>query len=391
MNTSVIVVAAGSGERLGASRPKAFVDVGGKTLLDHALVALNALNDALHVVVVAPEAWVGAAEDLGRRVLDSRHRLDVVPGGLTRSESVRCGLAAIDSISEVVLIHDAARAFCPTAVFTRVIDAVRGGQSAVVPVLDVVDTVSPRDLATGHTQSALDRSELVLVQTPQGFASDVIQAAHEAATDDATDDAEIVRRAGHTVASVPGDPHAFKITVPADLARAQALVGGAPDLLTGIGVDVHAFDTAAPLWLGGVEWPGEVGLSGHSDGDVVLHAICDALLQAASLGDMGGLFGEARPEFKGANSRVFLTHVLDTLEQAGFQPQSVSCQLVANSPKFAPRREEISSLLSTLVGAPVHVAATTSDGLGMTGRGEGMAAFAVALVARRRLENPASK
>jgi 2-C-methyl-D-erythritol 2,4-cyclodiphosphate synthase len=135
-----------------------------------------------------------------------------------------------------------------------------------------------------------------------------------------------------------------------------------------------------------VLWPGEPGLSGHSDGDVVIHAICDALLQAAALGDMGTLFGEARPEFEGAHSRVFLDRVLRDLANAGYRPQSVSCQLVANTPRFSPRREEISAALTEIIGAPVHVAATTSDGLGVTGRGEGAAAFAVALVARQGLQ-----
>lgn len=382
MSVSVIIVAAGSGERLGAARPKAFVDVGGKTLLEHALGALNALPHHLQVVVVAPEKWVGAAEDLGQRVLHSRHSLTVVAGGATRSESVRAGLGVLPDDVTNVLIHDAARALCPPEVFIRVMDALAGGTVAVIPTIEVVDTVSSIDRTTGLTGPAVDRSALAIVQTPQGFSRTVISEAHEAFPEDATDDAEIARMAGHDVVSVRGDARAFKVTHPADIHRAAQLVNPDGDVRAGIGVDVHAYDTTTPLWLGGVEWPGEPGLSGHSDGDVIIHAICDALLQAASLGDMGTLFGESRPEFQGASSRVFLDHVLRELGTAGFHPQSVSCQLVANTPRFAGRREEISSLLSQIVGAPVHVAATTSDGLGLTGRGEGAAAFAVALVAR---------
>lgn len=382
MTVSVIVVAAGSGERLGATSPKAFVSVAGKTLLEHALSALNAVSPTVQVVVVAPEKWRGAAEDLGRKTLEERHQLVVVAGGETRSDSVRAGLAALGDDITTVLIHDAARALCPPEVFTRVIDALEAGASAVIPTIDVVDTLSPIDHTTGVTGPAVDRSALAIVQTPQGFRKDVIVSAHEAFPENATDDAEIARLAGHQVISVPGDARAFKITHPADVERARQLLTQSEDLRVGIAADVHAYDENTPLWLGGVLWPGEPGLSGHSDGDIVLHVICDALLQAASLGDMGALFGVSRPEFEGANSRVFLEHVLARLQEEGFSIRSVSCQLVANTPRFAPRREEISGLLTEMIGAPVHVASTTSDGLGFTGRGEGIAAFAVALVAR---------
>lgn len=382
MTVSVIVVAAGSGERLGATRPKAFVDVAGKTLLEHAMATLNQVASDLQVVVVAPDKWLGAAEDLSRKSLDDRHSLAVVPGGVTRSDSVRAGLNILTADVSTVLIHDAARALCPPEVFTRVIEALDAGARAVIPTIDVVDTLSPIDHATGVTGPAVDRTVLASVQTPQGFQRDVIAGAHQSFPDNATDDAEIARRAGHDVISVPGDQRAFKITHPADLERATHLLSSTENLRVGMAADVHAYDANTPLWLGGVHWPGEAGLSGHSDGDIVLHVICDALLQAASLGDMGTLFGVSRPEFEDANSRVFLDHVLSLLADNGVAIRSVSCQLIANTPRFGGRREEICALLTELVGAPVHVAATTSDGLGFTGRGEGMAAYAVALVAR---------
>ncbi len=382
MTISVIVVAAGSGERLGATRPKAFVDIAGKTLLEHALSALNDVAHDMQVIIVAPAPWVGAAEDLGRAAVSPRHAVVVVSGGATRSDSVRAGLGVLADDVTTVLIHDAARALCPPEVFTRVIDALTAGAQAVIPTIDVVDTLSPIDHTTGVTGFAVDRSALSIVQTPQGFSRKVISDAHTAHPENATDDAEIARMAGHNVMSVPGDLRAFKITHPADLERARLLLGQAEDLRVGIAADVHAYDDHTPLVLGGVAWPGEPGLSGHSDGDIVLHVICDALLQAASLGDMGTLFGVSRPEFDGANSRVFVDNVLQRLAEDGFTIRSVSCQLVANTPRFAGRREEISGLLTDIVGAPVHVASTTSDGLGFTGRGEGMAAFAVALVAR---------
>jgi len=382
MTISVIIVAAGSGERLGATKPKAFVDVAGKTLLEHSISALNNLSQNLQVVVVAPEKWLGAAEDLVTKTLHDRHSLRVVAGGLTRSDSVRAGLAQLSDDVTTVLIHDAARALCPSEVFDRVIGAIEGGAHAVIPTMDVVDTLSPIDHTTGVTSAAIDRRALAIVQTPQGFTKDVIVTAHEAFPKDATDDADIVRLAGYNVVSVPGDSRAFKITHPADLERAHMMLSGTDDLRVGIAADVHAYDGNAPLWLGGVQWPGEPGLSGHSDGDIVIHAVCDALLQASSLGDMGTLFGVSRPEFEGANSRVFLDHVVSLVAEEGFSIRSVSCQLVANTPRFSGRREEVSRLLTEIIGAPVHVASTTSDGLGFTGQGEGMAAIAVALVAR---------
>ena len=384
MSVAVIVVAAGSGERLGYSTPKAFVTLGGRTLLEHALTTVTSLARKVHVIVVAPPAWKDAATELSQKTLSPDHNLRVVVGGETRSDSVRNGLAELPDDCETVLIHDAARSLCPPEVFERVIARVEAGAKGVIPILDVVDTLSPVEPGSEVTGPAVDRERLAVVQTPQGFARSVISDAHHRFPDDATDDADIVRRAGYTVVGVSGDPRAFKITHPADLERAEHLVAPRGDLRTGIGVDVHAYDPNSPLWLGGVLWEGEPGLSGHSDGDAVIHAICDALLQAASLGDLGTLFGESRPEFDGARSTVFLAEVVSRVKAEGFTVSSVSCQLVANTPRFAPRRVEVSELLSDLVGAPVHVAATTSDGLGLTGRGEGAAAFAVALLARHR-------
>ena len=391
MTVSVIIVAAGGGERLGYGRPKAFVDLNGLTLLERAVMPLNSLDEAVDVVVVAPDKWQGAAEDLVQRTLEPRHRLRVVAGGATRTDSVRAGLSEVADSVDVVLIHDAARALTPHDVFTRVIGKVRAGHSGVIPTLDVVDTIAKRHPDTGVTQAAPDRSHLAIVQTPQGFSRRILDDAYAVFSGDATDDAEVVRQSGHEVGSVAGDQMAFKITHPADLHRAHTLLTSAEDHLIGVAADVHRFDAETPLWLGGVLWPGEPGLSGHSDGDVVIHVICDALLQAASLGDMGALFGSDRPEFEGANSRVFLDHTLALLADEGYSITSVSCQLVANSPQFSPRREEISRELSQIVGAPVHVAATTSDGLGLTGRGEGAAAIAVALVARHAQKDAASK
>jgi 2-C-methyl-D-erythritol 4-phosphate cytidylyltransferase/2-C-methyl-D-erythritol 2,4-cyclodiphosphate synthase len=185
--------------------------------------------------------------------------------------------------------------------------------------------------------------------------------------------------------TVPGDALAFKITTPADLRRAEHEVGesmGSTAQRTGIGVDVHAYDAAEPLWLGGLYWPDEVGLSGHSDGDAMSHAICDALLSAAGLGDIGSRFGTDDPRFAGAHGEVFLRETVALVAGAGFTIDNVAVQLIANTPRLGARRMELESHLSDLVGAPVSVSATTSDGLGFTGKGEGVAVIATALVAR---------
>ena len=382
MTISVIVVAAGSGTRLGSSLPKAFVEVDGRTILEKSLAPLSELSDC-EVIVVAPSAWVEAARELAKRALPSNTPVSVVAGGDTRTASVRAGLAAVSDSSAIVLIHDAARAITPAEVFTRVIDAVSAGSKGVIPTLDVVDTIVPRGEGNA-TGDAIDRSSLLITQTPQGFDKDALMAAYEVFEGDATDDAEVLRRSGGEVIAVPGHRDAHKITYPHDLdALAHNLVA---DIRSGIGVDVHQFVPGRPMVIGGHTFQSDKGLSGHSDGDVVLHAIVDALLGAGGLGDLGTRFGTARAEFECAPSRVFVEHALNLLGEAGFSTQSVSVQYVANEPKIGPVRAQISEQLSALVGAPVHLSATTTDGLGLTGRGEGAMAIATALVVRHKAQ-----
>jgi 2-C-methyl-D-erythritol 4-phosphate cytidylyltransferase/2-C-methyl-D-erythritol 2,4-cyclodiphosphate synthase len=380
---SVIVVAAGSGTRLGSSLPKAFVDVGGRTILERSLLPLATLSDC-DVVIVAPEAWVSAAEDLAQKAL-SGARVTVVAGGNSRTDSVRAGLATISDSTTVLLVHDAARATTPAEVFTRVIDAVQGGAKGVIPTLDVVDTIVSKNGTAGATGAAIDRSQLLITQTPQGFDREALVAAYEGFEGEATDDAEVLRHAGYEVVAVEGHRDAHKITYPHDLARLEAPADSS-ELRSGIGIDVHRFEDGRPMVVGGHTFESSKGLSGHSDGDVVLHAIVDALLGAAGLGDLGSHFGTSRPEFDGADSTVFISHTLSVLGEAGLAPQSVSVQYVANEPKIGPVREHISVALTELVGAPVHVSATTTDGLGLTGRGEGAMAIATALVVRHKAQ-----
>ena len=378
MSVAVLVVAAGSGTRLGAGVPKAFVHVQSWTVLDHALVRIP--RDA-EVVVVAPASHLEPARNsLAVQTEISGLRGTVVAGGATRQQSVAAGLAALGTDVDVVLVHDAARALTPTEVFERVADAVRSTGGGIIPVLPVTDTI--KRVNGDVVLDTVDRSELVAVQTPQGFPRDALVAAYAGADDDHTDDAALFAAAGHPVSTVSGDERAFKITTPDDLHRAALLLGPDGQITGGrggVGYDVHAYDAERPLRLGALDWPGEPGLSGHSDGDAVLHAIVDALLSAAGLGDIGSNFGTDRPEFAGAASTVFLDETLSRIQAAGFEVVNVAVQIVGPHPKIGPRRAELEGMLSGLVGAPVSVSATTSDRLGFTGE-KGLGAIATALL-----------
>ncbi|MBV0895469.1 2-C-methyl-D-erythritol 4-phosphate cytidylyltransferase [Microbacterium sp. NC79] len=378
---AIIVVAAGSGTRLGAGAPKAFVGLAGRTILSHALERVFQTKEPCQVIVVAPAGLEGEAEaDIASVAGDRRELARVVTGGATRQESVSRGLGALWGDVDTVLVHDAARALVPAAMIDRVIDAVRATGHAIIPVMPVVDTIKRVD-GTVIT-AAVDRSELAAAQTPQGFRRDVLLTAYQAVGDDFTDDAALMQAAGHTVLTVEGDAMGFKITTPADLERAKAALAPVTPRI-GVGTDVHAFGGDGTLWLAGLEWPGEQALSGHSDGDAASHAIVDALLSAAGLGDIGTHFGTARPEFAGAHADVFLAETRRLVEQAGYRIGNVSVQIQAARPKFSPRREEAQRVLSQILGAPVSVAATTTDGLGFVGEGAGVQVFAIAALLPR--------
>lgn len=387
--TAIVVVAAGSGTRLGADAPKAFVGIDAHTILRHALRGVFAAPVAQVVVVVPDDRRGDALTEVVESAGERRDLVSIVAGGASRQQSVAAGLAAVWPDVEFVLVHDAARALTPPEVFERVIAALEGGEDAVLPVLPVVDTVKRVDGAA--VVEAVDRSALAAAQTPQGFRRDVLLAALAEADQEHTDDAALVQAAGHAVTTVPGDERSFKITTAADLERARAVVvplAAATASLTplpalpriGVGTDVHAFGGDGALWLAGLEWPGETALHGHSDGDAVAHAIVDALLAAAGLGDIGLHFGTDHPEYAGAHAAAFLTRTRAILAEAGFAIGNVSVQVQARRPRFAARRQEAERVLSDALGAPVSISATTTDGLGFTGTGEGVAAFAVALV-----------
>jgi len=380
----IVVVAAGSGSRLGHPDPKAFVAVAGRPILAHALEGVFGGTEPAQVVVVAPADWMDGARHVADEVAGAaRATIIVVAGSDTRQGSVAAGLAALAPGIRIVLVHDAARSFTPSAQFDAVIAAVRETGGGIIPALAIADTIKRVD--DGLAIATVDRSELVAVQTPQGFPRQQLATAYADATADHTDDAALFSAAGHEVRVIDGDALAFKITTPWDLRRAESLLSNAIEPgRTGLGIDVHAYDVDSPLWLGGVFWPGEVGLAGHSDGDAISHALCDALLSAAGLGDLGSNFGTSDPRFADAHGEVFLSATVALVAAAGFTIGNAAVQVVANHPKIGTRRAEIEKRLGSLVGAPVSVSATTSDGLGFTGRGEGVSAIATCLLQRVR-------
>ena len=407
MTIAVVLVAAGRGERLGAGVPKAFATVGGKTLVEHSLRRIFQVDGVTQLIIAAPSSHATEAEQIASAVAaefvglaagirsNNLPRVQVVVGGDTRQQSIQNSLMAIDPATELVLVHDAARALTPPAVFSRVIDSVRSTGLATIPVMPIVDTIKRVDGEV--VLDTVDRQTLRIAQTPQGFQAYELLEAYRSATEDFTDDAALVQSVGATLRFVAGDSIALKITTPDDLVLAEARLAEArlaeaPQTLpaeyrTGVGVDVHRFtdDANKPLFLGGVEWPGERGLDGHSDGDAVAHAIVDALLAAAGMGDIGSNFGVDRPEFAGASGQVFLTATVAKLAEVGFKVVNVSVQIVGNRPKVGPNRAATEAELSRLVAAPVTVGATTTDGLGFLGNSEGVAAVANALLIRSQV------
>ena len=370
---AAIIAAAGSGERFKAKIPKALIHLGDKTLLEHAVARIAPAVQ--QIIVTAPAGY----EDQIRSLVGDD--IVVVTGGATRSESVRLGLAAVDSAAGFILVHDAARSLASTGLAQSIIASLQSGEVAVIPGLAEVDTVNVIG-SDGYVLSTPDRAMLRTIQTPQGFQAAILREAHQQ-SGEATDDATLVSKLGHKVKVIAGEEAAMKITTPADLAIAMTFLGTPSQFRTGVGVDAHAFsdDTNRQLWLAGINWPDEVGVDGHSDGDVAAHAICDALFAATSTGDLGSNFGISRPEYAGASGSTLLAETLKIITSAGYSISNVTVQIIGNRPRIGARRAEaIEALSRALGGASLSISATTTDGMGLTGEGKGIAAIATALV-----------
>ena len=365
-----IVVAAGRGERAGGSGPKQFAMLGGRPMLAWSVAALAAHPAIQAIVVVLPE---GVTIPLPEGVI-------AATGGATRRDSVANGLAAAPAAARV-LVHDAARPFVAPAVIDRLLAALDGHDGAV-PVLPVADTLVSE--ADGRLGAIAPREALRRVQTPQAFRRAVLADAHARWSGEASDDSQMVRAAGGSVALVEGDAMLEKITWPADFALAEARLAGETRVASGY--DVHRLEDGEALWLGGVRIPHHQGLSGHSDADVALHAITDAVLGTIAAGDIGQHFPPSDPQWRGAESGQFLRHAVDLLSARGGAVTFIDLTIICEAPKIGPHRGAIRSRVAELCGVSedrVSVKATTTERLGFTGRGEGIAAQAVATVRLR--------
>ncbi len=374
MSVTALIVAAGSGSRMGGGVPKQYRLLGGKPVLRWAAESL-----ARHPAVRSTRVVIGQGQkELAAAALGGLETGDLIEGGEHRADSVRNGLSAITG--DAVLIHDAARPFCPPEVIDRLIASLEFFEGAA-PVLPVGDTLAR---GTERLDELVDRKGLVRVQTPQAFQLAALRNAYaQWSGASPTDETTVLRAAGMNVATVEGDPALEKLTTSADFDRAEQWLAGRLVSRTGMGFDVHAFSGEGPIMLGGIEVPHRRGLAGHSDADVVLHAITDALLGAAGLGDIGQHFPPSDPQWKGAASHLFLSHAAQLIVARGGMIDHVDCTVIAEEPKVGPYREAMRSRIAEILGlemSQVSVKATTTEGLGFTGRREGIGAQAVASV-----------
>ena len=376
--SAAIIAGAGMGHRLGADIPKALIQIDGVTLVARAFASLSTVVD--EIVITAPAGY----EEQFRAIVGESAK--VITGGVLRSDSVNLALKSLSPTIKYVLVHDAARALATSDLASRVLSELEKGEAAVIPALNVIDTIKEVD-RDGYVRNTPDRSILKAIQTPQGFSVAVLKRAHEA-SQDATDDAALVEALGMKVKTIAGEARAMKITNPEDIATAVMLLRPRnSEIRVGVGTDAHAFssDSSRQLWLAGIYWPDVVGVDGHSDGDVAAHAICDALFSATSLGDLGSNFGVSDSKYAGASGAMLLSETLSRVTKAGYEIANVGVQIVCNKPKIGTRRAEaIAALSQALGGAAVSVTATSTDGLGFTGEGKGISAIATALVVKKK-------
>jgi 2-C-methyl-D-erythritol 4-phosphate cytidylyltransferase/2-C-methyl-D-erythritol 2,4-cyclodiphosphate synthase len=375
--TVALIVAAGSGSRAGGGVPKQYRSLGGKAVLRWAVEPFLGHHrvDAVRVVIgagqeaLAAEALAGL--DVGEPILGARER----------AYSVIKGLEAMPKDTKRVLIHDAARPFCPPEVIDRLLDALQNHEGAV-PGLGVADTLWK--VKADSVDEWVDRDGLARIQTPQAFVLETLDRAYgEWRSPAPTDETAYLWMQHIPVAVIPGDPRLEKLTYEEDFARAEAMLAARLVSRTGMGFDVHAFAPGDGVWLGGVRVPHERALAGHSDADVLLHAVTDALLGAIGEGDIGVHFPPSDPQWKGAPSSLFIEHARTLIEALGGRIDHVDATLICEAPRLGPYREAVRARIAALLRVPVariSIKATTTERLGFAGRGEGIAAQAVATV-----------
>jgi 2-C-methyl-D-erythritol 4-phosphate cytidylyltransferase/2-C-methyl-D-erythritol 2,4-cyclodiphosphate synthase len=379
--TVAIIVAGGAGRRMGTDTPKQFLPLAGRSLLDRTLstAASAACVDAIVLALpagVPPEA---------REAFRSLPKVAaVVDGGAQRHDSVRNALAAVPEEAEVVLVHDAARPFATPALFRECAEQARA-HGAAVPVIPVRDTVKTWDPAA-RTLVTRDRSQFLRAQTPQGFRAEILREAYGRAAREGwsgTDDAAVVEAAGYPVVAVPGEEGNLKVTLPEDLRMAAGLLSDDPDFRIGLGGDAHRLVSGRDLWLGGVRVEHPAGLLGHSDGDVLLHAVADAIYGALGDRDIGFHFPAGEEETRGISSRTILAHARSRMAARGFGLVGLDAVVVCEAPRIAPLADALRSSIAGILSIPaerVSVKGKTTEGMGFEGRGEGISAWAVALL-----------
>ena len=366
---AAIIVAAGRGTRAGGDVPKQWQKIAGKTVLEHTLEVFARHPRVHEIVIVVAHEDLGHAEELGLQ-----KRATIAIGGSERSLSVLSGLASTEV--DRVLIHDAARCCVTADCIDRVLGALDSAQAAA-PALPVTDALWTGE--NNHVTGLQSRENLFRAQTPQGFHLQTIRDAHAAFGNGAADDVEVARRAGIAVTIVQGDERNLKITTPEDFARAAKLLESPMDIRTGNGFDVHRFGVGDHVTLCGVKVPYERGLQGHSDADVGMHTVTDAIYGALCRGDIGQHFPPSDPQWKGAESHIFLSHACALARNMGFKINHVDCTLICEFPKIGPVAEAMRARMAKIMQIDVDrvsVKATTSERLGFTGRGEGIAALA---------------
>ena len=381
--SAAIIVAAGAGSRTGGDIPKQYRLVRGKTMLRHSVEAFAAHPAFQHIIVVIGKGQ----EALARNALTGLPDVILVEGGKDRIDSVRNAIHYLDNIgfSGNTFIHDAARPFLSAQVIDRLLGALASSEGAV-PALPVVDSLS-RGNAEGSLTEVVDREQLYRIQTPQAFSHDVISKAHKDWNigQVSTDDARMIMAAGHQVKIVEGDENLAKFTFADDFDRQLGQSASMQDVRTGTGYDVHRLAKGEELWLCGLRIEHEYGLAGHSDADVALHALTDAILGAAALGDIGDHFPPSDAQWKGASSDRFLAHAAKLAANKGFRIAHLDVTIICEAPKIGPHKKAMQTRVAEIAAIEadrVSIKATTTEKLGFTGRGEGIAAQAIATLVK---------